>query len=34
MTTVDFEPLLVSVPLREEPPGFFALVRVAFSSNL
>jgi hypothetical protein len=23
MTTIDFEPLLVSVPLREEPPGVF-----------
>jgi hypothetical protein len=23
MTTVDFEPLSVSVPLREEPPGVF-----------
>src|SRR5690349_12801114 len=23
MTTVDFEPLTVSVPLREEPPGVF-----------
>ena len=23
MTTVDFEPLTVAVPLREEPPGVF-----------
>ena len=23
MTTVDFEPLTVAVPLREEPPGIF-----------
>ena len=23
MTTIDFEPLTVTVPLREEPPGVF-----------
>src|ERR1022692_2647102 len=27
MTTLDFEPLTVSVPLREEPPGVFRVGR-------
>jgi hypothetical protein len=27
MTTVDFEPLAVAVPLREEPPGVFRVGR-------